>query len=70
MTVKSCEVTYLPLLSWKKLSYYLWLKALRDSKVRAAKDHGIKLRSYLPTSFKLEKAILLSLAQDIKRQQS
>ena len=33
------------------LSYDFWFKTLRDSRVRAAKDHGKKFRSRQATSF-------------------
>ena len=36
---------------YKKLSYDFWFKTLRDSKVRAAKDHGKRFRSRLASSF-------------------
>ena len=35
----------------KAQSYDFWLKTLRHSKVRAAKDHGKKFRTKLNTSF-------------------
>ena len=35
----------------EKLSHDLWLKTLRNSKVRAAKDHGKKFQSRLAASF-------------------
>ena len=35
----------------EKLSYDLWFKTLKDSKVRVAKDHGKKFRSRLASSF-------------------
>ena len=36
---------------YKKLSYDFWFKTLRDSKVRASKDHGKKFRGRLTSSF-------------------
>ena len=35
----------------EKLFYDFWFKTLRDSKVRAAKDHGKRFRSRLVASF-------------------